>query len=104
MLSDPAPPSSVAGGREGHHSHPVLDEETGAPGGEATYWPVIRDGDTRAHREDVFPTGSRGPLSVKLLQVRGRASEPTLPRAWGMTVALKGSGMVTFWQGQLLGD
>ena len=64
----------------------------------------LGNGDTRAHREDVFPTGSRGPLSVKLLQVRGRASEPTLPRAWGMTVALKGSGMVTFCQGQLLGD
>lgn len=60
-----------------------------------------------SQREDVFPTGSRVPLSVKLLQVGGlggRGSEPTLPGAWGMTLALKGSGMVTFCQGQLLGD
>lgn len=59
-------------------------------------------------REDVFPTGSRVPLSVELLQVRGLGwgweSEPTPPGAWGMTLALKGSGMMTFCQGQLLGD
>lgn len=41
---------------EGRCSHPVLDEETGAQGGEATspmgeatHWPVTRDGDTSAH-------------------------------------------------------
>ena len=58
-------------------------------------------------REDVFPIGSRVPLSVELLQVRGLGgwgSEPTLPGAWGMTLALKGSGMMTFCQGQILGD
>lgn len=48
-LSALSPCSSQFRGGRGHRSHPVLDEEW-APGGEATYWPVIRDGDTCAHK------------------------------------------------------
>ena len=45
-------------------SHPVLDEDTGAQGGEATHWPVIRVGDTSAYIGSMsFPCEPRACIS-----------------------------------------
>lgn len=55
--------SQFRGGRR-HCSHPVLDEEAGAPGGEATSGPVIRDGDTCAYKGGMsFPQEAECPVS-----------------------------------------